>query len=87
MPNITAFISSAEDRIEAEFPDDNIAQSSRSRMSRSTQAQARGHVEFPSSESALMTISFLTFAVYLIKLVLVSVTHKYFAGNFDKLPT
>jgi hypothetical protein len=33
----------------------------------------RGHVEIPSSESALMTISFLTFAVFLIKLVLVSI--------------
>lgn len=31
-----------------------------------------GGMEFPSSEGALMTISFLTFAVFLIKLVLVS---------------
>lgn len=29
------------------------------------------HMEFPSNEGALMTLSFLTFAVLLIKLVLV----------------
>lgn len=34
-----------------------------------------GGIEFPSSETALMTISFLTLAVFLIKLVLVSVAH------------
>lgn len=38
--------------------------------------QARGykdehHMDFPSNEGALMTIGFLTFAVFLIKLVLV----------------
>ncbi|CAH0728687.1 unnamed protein product, partial [Brenthis ino] len=38
--------------------------------------EARGHLEFPSSESALMSISFLTFAVFLIKLVL-QVIHTY----------
>lgn len=32
-----------------------------------------GGIEFPSSETALMTISFLTLAVFLIKLVLVSI--------------
>lgn len=31
-----------------------------------------GGIDFPSAESALLTISFLTFAVFLIKLVLVS---------------
>jgi hypothetical protein len=31
-----------------------------------------GGMEFPSAEGALLTISFLTFAVFLIKLVLVS---------------
>ncbi|KAJ3647642.1 hypothetical protein Zmor_019507 [Zophobas morio] len=38
-----------------------------------TQAEARGHddeMDFPSNEGALMTIGFLTFAVFLIKLVL-----------------
>ena len=35
--------------------------------------EARGkHVDFPSMESALITISLLLFAVYLIKLVMVS---------------
>ncbi|XP_063367702.1 uncharacterized protein LOC134656112 [Cydia amplana] len=59
-----------EDRIEYLWPDDTGGSAARRRRwSRS--ADARGHhVEFPSSESALMTISFLTFAVYLIKLVL-----------------
>ncbi|XP_063539415.1 uncharacterized protein LOC134748558 [Cydia strobilella] len=59
-----------EDRIEYLWPDDTGGSAARRRRwSRS--AEARGHhVEFPSSESALMTISFLTFAVYLIKLVL-----------------
>lgn len=31
------------------------------------------HMDFPSNEGALMTIGFLTFAVFLIKLVLVSI--------------
>ncbi|KAJ2938571.1 hypothetical protein O0L34_g13069 [Tuta absoluta] len=58
-----------EERIEAAFPDDPPALGDPdSRRKRS--AEPRGHVEFPSSEGALMTISFLTFAVYLIKLVL-----------------
>lgn len=48
------------------WPDDG--DSTRFRRS----AEARGHVEVPSSEGALMTISFLTFAVFLIKLVLVN---------------
>jgi hypothetical protein len=41
-------------------------------------SEARGHddheMEFPSNEGALMTIGFLTFAVFLIKLVLVGKT-------------
>ncbi|VVC87747.1 unnamed protein product [Leptidea sinapis] len=60
-------LSNIEYLIEHTWPDD---QSSSSRERRS--AEARGHVEIPSSESALMTISFLTFAVFLIKLVLVN---------------
>lgn len=40
--------------------------------------EARGHddhheMDFPSNEGALMTIGFLTFGVFLIKLVLVSI--------------
>ena len=58
-----------EERIDATWPDDDSTR----RRSRSADASPRGHVQFPSSESALMTISFLTFAVFLIKLVLVSV--------------
>lgn len=42
--------------------------------------EARGYeqheMEFPSNEGALMTIGFLTFAVFLIKLVLVSYAQK-----------
>ena len=34
-----------------------------------------GGMDFPSAEAALLTISFLTFAVFLIKLVLVSAHH------------
>ena len=34
-----------------------------------------GGIDFPSAEGALLTISFLTFAVFLIKLVLVSLTN------------
>ena len=59
-----------EERIDATWPDDDSAGARR--RSRSAHASPRGHVQFPSSESALMTISFLTFAVFLIKLVLVS---------------
>ncbi|KAJ0173413.1 hypothetical protein K1T71_010562 [Dendrolimus kikuchii] len=59
------------DRIDAAWPDDEHPKRAPStRQSRSADATARGHVEFPSSESSLMTISFLTFAVFLIKLVL-----------------
>ncbi|KAJ8714292.1 hypothetical protein PYW08_007912 [Mythimna loreyi] len=57
-----------EERIDATWPDDDSAGARR--RSRSAHASPRGHVQFPSSESALMTISFLTFAVFLIKLVL-----------------
>uniref|UniRef100_A0A2H1W487 SFRICE_005120 n=1 Tax=Spodoptera frugiperda TaxID=7108 RepID=A0A2H1W487_SPOFR len=63
-----------QDRIDATWPDDDSAGARR--RSRSAHATARGHVHFPSSESALMTISFLTFAVFLIKLVL-QVIHTY----------
>ncbi|XP_072929486.1 uncharacterized protein [Epargyreus clarus] len=60
-------LSNIEERIEQAWPDDGQRRRRRS---------ARGHVEFPSSESALMTISFLTFAMFLIKLVL-QVIHTY----------
>lgn len=63
-----------EERIDFTWPDDAPeTQDPKTRSARSAQAQAtpRGHLEIPSSESALMTISFLTFAVFLIKLVLV----------------
>lgn len=42
--------------------------------------QEEDHLDFPSNEGALMTIGFLTFAVFLIKLVLVTVlkVHKSF---------
>ncbi|XP_047512906.1 uncharacterized protein LOC125054824 [Pieris napi] len=64
---ITASIEGHIDRL---WPDDE--DSGRSRRS----TESRGHVEVPSSEGALMTISFLTFAVFLIKLVL-QVIHAY----------
>lgn len=35
------------------------------------------HVDFPSNEGALMTIGFLTFAVFLIKLVMVCLIDLY----------
>ncbi|XP_069360585.1 uncharacterized protein [Maniola hyperantus] len=60
------------DQIDSAWPDDARGAPSRHRRA----AQARGHLEFPSSESTLMTISFLTFAVFLIKLVL-QVIHTY----------
>ncbi|PZC76789.1 hypothetical protein B5X24_HaOG204106 [Helicoverpa armigera] len=63
-----SILANIEQRIDATWPDDDSANSRR--RSRSAQASPRGHVQFPSSESALMTISFLTFAVFLIKLVL-----------------
>ncbi|KAG7297711.1 hypothetical protein JYU34_018428 [Plutella xylostella] len=59
-----------EHRIDSAWPDGAAAEGARGRRS------ARGHVEFPSSEGALMSISFLTFAVFLIKLVL-QVIHTY----------
>ncbi|KAJ8723605.1 hypothetical protein PYW07_007585 [Mythimna separata] len=61
-------LANIEERIDATWPDDDSAGARR--RSRSAHATPRGHVQFPSSESALMTISFLTFAVFLIKLVL-----------------
>ncbi|XP_028171854.1 spindle assembly checkpoint component MAD1 [Ostrinia furnacalis] len=54
------------ERIDTAWPDDESVHSRQRRAA----ASPRGHVEIPSSESALMTISFLTFAVFLIKLVL-----------------
>ncbi|CAG9789559.1 unnamed protein product [Diatraea saccharalis] len=54
-----------EERIDSAWPDDCLP-----RQRRATHATPRGYVQIPSSESALMTISFLTFAVFLIKLVL-----------------
>ncbi|XP_037294144.1 uncharacterized protein LOC115449581 [Manduca sexta] len=60
-----------ENRIDMLWPDDDTdPENGAKRRARSANDSARGHVEFPSSESALMTISFLTFAVFLIKLVL-----------------
>ncbi|KAL4720270.1 hypothetical protein ACJJTC_002864 [Scirpophaga incertulas] len=55
-----SILANIEERIESLWPE---------RRSRRRRA-ARGHLEIPSSESALMSISFLTFAVFLIKLVL-----------------
>ncbi|XP_013190941.1 uncharacterized protein LOC106135245 [Amyelois transitella] len=66
-------------RIDTLWPDDSAKtpEVPRTMNKRSADtARGGGHVEFPSSESALMTISFLTFAVYLIKLVL-QVIHTY----------
>lgn len=45
----------------------------RKRTKRHAMSGQDGHMDFPSAEGALMTICFLTFAVFLIKLVLVSV--------------
>lgn len=39
-------------------------------------------MDFPSSEGALMTLSFLTFAVFLIKLVLVYIPCRYVDKSF-----
>ncbi|RVE49779.1 hypothetical protein evm_005509 [Chilo suppressalis] len=61
-----SILANIEERIDAAWPDDTP-----SRQRRASRAAPRGHVQIPSSESALMTISFLTFAVFLIKLVLV----------------
>ncbi|XP_046971415.1 uncharacterized protein LOC124538409 [Vanessa cardui] len=70
----TTILTSIEEQVENIWPDDIEHRGSRKRRARSD--GARGHVEFPSSESTLMTISFLTFAVFLIKLVL-QVIHTY----------
>ncbi|XP_026486706.2 uncharacterized protein LOC113393838 [Vanessa tameamea] len=70
----TTILTSIEERVENIWPDDIEHRGSRKRRARS--AEARGHIEFPSSETTLMTISFLTFAVFLIKLVL-QVIHTY----------
>ena len=47
------------------------------------------HLDFPSNEGALMTIGFLTFAVFLIKLVLVMESciqmHRHIVFNLQKL--
>ncbi|GAB0095157.1 hypothetical protein DMENIID0001_105120 [Sergentomyia squamirostris] len=53
---------------------------------------SEGHMEFPSSEGALMTICFLTFAVFLIKLVLhvintIKSKHYSFNGFDTKAPS
>ncbi|CAD0204076.1 unnamed protein product [Chrysodeixis includens] len=69
-----SILANIEDRIEETWPDEDSAGARR--HSRSAHASPRGHVHIPSSESALMTISFLTFAVFLIKLVL-QVIHTY----------
>ncbi|XP_059048321.1 uncharacterized protein LOC131843654 [Achroia grisella] len=64
-------VANIEYRIETLWPDDTVdPKNTIRRKARAAQQMARGHVEIPSAESALMTISFLTFAVYLIKLVL-----------------
>lgn len=42
-----------------------------------------GHgMDFPSAETALMTVSILTFAVFLIKLVLVCISVVYIYNNY-----
>lgn len=58
----------SEDRIKSLWPSTPVVRSKRGIMD----GHHGGGMEFPSSEGALMTISFLTFAVFLIKLVLVS---------------
>ncbi|XP_031770116.2 uncharacterized protein LOC116413710 [Galleria mellonella] len=65
-------LANIEYRLDKLWPDDAAApRNTARRRTRAAQGEARGHhVEIPSAESALMTISFLTFAVYLIKLVL-----------------
>ncbi|OWR40864.1 hypothetical protein KGM_212847 [Danaus plexippus plexippus] len=65
----TRILTSIEDHVERTWPDED-------RSPRRARDTGRGHVEFPSSEGALMSISFLTFAVFLIKLVL-QVIHTY----------
>lgn len=42
------------------------------RNKRGIMGTGESHMDFPSAEGALITISFLTFAVFLIKLVLVN---------------
>lgn len=62
-----------ERRIDEAWPDDaEGAQGAEgAERGRRRRRGARGHVDFPSSEGALMSISFLTFAVFLIKLIMV----------------
>ncbi|CAG9565782.1 unnamed protein product [Danaus chrysippus] len=67
---VKTLCSSTEDHVDRTWPDEE------ERPSRRARDTGRGHVEFPSSEGALMSISFLTFAVFLIKLVL-QVIHTY----------
>ncbi|XP_013135449.1 PREDICTED: uncharacterized protein LOC106100930 [Papilio polytes] len=74
-----SLLADIDTRIESAFPDDD------ERRQRRAAGVSRGHVEFPSSESALMTISFLTFAVFLIKLVL-QVIHTYKAKTMMVTP-
>ncbi|CAG5004648.1 unnamed protein product [Parnassius apollo] len=75
-------LTSIESRIDSAFPDDDTVEH---RQRRFAGVESRGHVEVPSSESALMTISFLTFAVFLIKLVL-QVIHTYKAKTMMMSP-
>lgn len=66
-----------EDRIKSVWPVSVITTSKEGRKKRSMMvAQSDGQISFPSAEGALITICFLTFAVFLIKLVLVSDTIK-----------
>lgn len=54
------------------------------RTKRGLMGQGHDGLDFPSAEGALMTISFLTFAVFLIKLVLVSKTRNHLRTKFHK---
>jgi hypothetical protein len=61
-------------------PESTKKSSSRKRSKRTLgldHSQGSGAMDFPSAEGALLSICFLTFAVFLIKLVLVSVYHCY----------
>lgn len=64
-----------ERRIQELFPMKNGQPLLRDKRSTWMEDKHGGGIDFPSAESALLTISFLTFAVFLIKLVLVSNSH------------
>lgn len=72
MKNFYTKLKFSDDRIQNLWPATPIVRSKRGIID----GHHGGGMEFPSSEGALMTISFLTFAVFLIKLVLVSVRER-----------